>query len=159
MISIALATQDDAPVLSGIMKSAWRAGFHGILSDAIIEQYTQPDSCTAMFAQILASGDGTMYLARKSGIPAGLLFWLSEGDSLRIEALLTIPEVWGHGVGAALIEAALADGIRTRKDFIRVWPFVKNARARRFYEKWGFVPTGEHRTSDALEIEYIRKLY
>lgn len=159
MISITLATQNDAPVLAGIMKSAWCAGFRGILSDAIITQYTKPDTCTAMFSQILASGEGTMYLARKNGVPTGLLYLLSEGDSLHIEALLTVPEVWGHGVGAALMETALADGVRAQKEFIRVWPFAKNARARKFYEKWGFTPTGAHRSSDALEVEYIRKLH
>ena len=158
MITITPAAPDEAPVLAGIMESAWRAGFSGILTDAIISQYTQPDSCTAMFSQILSSGEGAMYLARKDDIPAGLLYLLSEADTLRIEALLTIPEVWGHGVGAALMETALVHGIRCEKQFLRVWPFAQNARARRFYEKWGFVPTGEHRTSDALEVGYIRKL-
>jgi RimJ/RimL family protein N-acetyltransferase len=108
-----------------------------------------------MFRQILSSGEGTMYLAERQGIPAGLLYRLSEEESARIEALLTVPEVWGKGVAAGLMKQALSDTI----DFsaVTVWPFAENHRARRFYEKHGFHPTGQTRTGDAVEMEYCFK--
>lgn len=85
----------------------------------------------------------------------GLLYWLEEENTLRIEALLTVPEAWGCGVGPALMEKVLKDAAVRGKDDIRVWPFAQNARARRFYEKWDFAPTGRQRLSDALEVEYV----
>lgn len=106
-----------------------------------------------MFRQILISGTGTMYLAAYNGIPAGLLYWIADGNDARIEALLTIPEVWGSGVAAALMNRTLAD--TASYPAIHVWPFVENHRARRFYEKHGFHATGVSRLGDTSEVEYL----
>ena len=92
-----------------------------------------------------------MYLATLNDQPAGLLYWLPEGTSARIEALLTVPETWGKGIAAALMARTLEDTRCT----LTVWPFTENHRARRFYEKQGFHPTGNTRTGDADEIEYV----
>lgn len=61
-ISVAQVTDTHfADDLARIMIAAWRAGFRGILSDETIAKYTQFEPCTAMFSQLLSSGDGTMY--------------------------------------------------------------------------------------------------
>ena len=140
--------------LADIMISAWKSGFKGILPEDIIEKYTQFGPCAEMFRQLIASGAGNLYLAQLDGKPAGLLYWLMEGDSARIEALLTVPEVWGRGVAPALMERALADTSSCKA--VTVWPFRDNHRARRFYEKHGFSPTGKSRIGDAEETEYVR---
>ena len=142
-----------AKELSNIMIAAWRSGFRHILPDSVIEKYTQFEPCTNMFQQILASGIGTMYLAQLKGQSVGLLYWLPEGETARIEALLTVPTVWGKGIASALMEQALADTAGFQA--VTVWPFAENRRARRFYEKQGFSPTGNSRMGDAEEIEYI----
>ena len=95
-----------------------------------------------------------MYLARLGDTASGLLYWLPEGNTARIEALLTIPEVWGEGVAAALMNRVLADTVGFHT--ISVWPFAENHRARRFYEKHGFSPSGRSRMGDANEVEYLR---
>lgn len=136
------------------MIAAWRSGFRGILPDATIDKYTQFAPCADMFQQILSSGTGTMYLARLGDTASGLLYWLPEGNTVRIEALLTIPEVWGEGVAAALMNRVLADTVGFHT--ISVWPFAENHRARRFYEKHGFSPSGRSRMGDANEVEYLR---
>ena len=100
----------DAEPLAQIMIAAWRSGFRGILPDAVIQTYTRFDPCTDMFRQIIRSGIGTMYLAQLDGQAVGLLYLLPEGETARIEALLTVPAVWGKGVAAALLEQAIADG-------------------------------------------------
>ncbi len=137
--------------LARILISAWQSGFRDILPEETIEKYTQFTPCCAMFRHILTSGVGTMYLAKLDDKSVGLLYWLPEGDSFRIEALLTVPEVWGTGVAAALIERTLADAGGS----VTVWPFAKNHRARRFYEKHGFTTTGNTRKGDAEEVEYV----
>lgn len=156
MITVAIVSDASyADNLAHIMISAWRNGFRGILEDSVIEKYTVFPDVASMFATILASNIGTMYLAQWNGQPAGLLYWLEEQGDARIEALLTIPEVWGKGVSAALMEfaqeAARVSGCST----IQVWPFAENHRARRFYEKHGFHSTDQIRMGDAAEIEYI----
>jgi len=138
--------------LAHIMIAAWRSGFRDILPEDTIEKYTQFEPCTQMFRQLLASGAGSLLLARMDSQPVGLLYWLPEEESARIEALLTVPEVWGKGVASALMERALKDASSYKK--ITVWPFLQNHRARRFYEKHNFSPTGRTRMGDAPETEY-----
>lgn len=151
-----LAAEDIAVTndLVHIMIGAWQSGFRNILPDSIIEKYTRFDPCADMFRQIIASGTGTMYLARLNGKSVGLLYWIPEEETARIEALLTIPEVWGKGVAAALMEQVLADTISFHA--VTVWPFAENKRALRFYEKHGFSPSGHSRMGDSKEVEYLR---
>ena len=156
MITVAIVSDASfADNLAHIMISAWRNGFRGILEDSVIEKYTVFPDVASMFATILASNIGTMYLAQWNGQPAGLLYWLEEQGDARIEALLTIPEVWGKGVSATLMERALADIKAAGYSVVHVWPFADNRRARRFYEKQGFHPSGQTRMGDAVEVEYL----
>ena len=140
--------------LARVMIAAWRSGFRDILPDSVIETYTQFEPCADMFRQIIASGVGSMYLAQLNAQSVGLLYLLPEGETARIEALLTVPAVWGKGVAAALLEQAIADSACLAS--VHVWPFAENLRARRFYEKHGFLPTGKTRMGDAKELEYVR---
>lgn len=150
--------EEYSDALARILITAWRSGFQGILEDSIIDKYTNYPDVNAMFSQILASNIGTMYLARLDAQPAGLLYRLEEQGNARIEALLTIPNVWGKGVSAALMERALADIKAAGYSVVYVWPFAENHRARRFYEKQGFHPSGQTRMGDAVEVEYLRHL-
>ena len=147
--------EEYSDALAHILITAWRSGFQGILEDSIIEKYTNYPDVNAMFSQILASNIGTMYIARLDAQPAGLLYRLEEQGNARIEALLTIPNVWGKGVSAALMERALADIKAAGYSVVYVWPFAENHRARRFYEKQGFHPSGQIRMGDAVEMEYL----
>ena len=140
--------------LADIMIAAWRSGFRDILPEETIEKYTQFQPCADMFRQLLSSGAGRMYLARLDNKSVGLLYLMTEGTTARIEALLTKPEAWGKDVAARLMEQALADASSYKE--ITVWPFAQNKRARRFYEKHGFSPTGKSRMGDSEEVEYIR---
>ena len=55
-------------------------------------------------------------------------------DDAMINHLYILPEHQGQGIGARLLDKALADG-RTK----RLWTFQANLRARAFYEARGFV--------------------
>ena len=158
-ITVQNAEIRDASALARIFIAAWRSGFRGILSEETIGKYTLFEPCRDMFAQLLASGSGTMYLAESDGQPMGLLFWLEEENhTARIEALLTCPEAWGKGIAAALMERCIADAKAAGCTALHVWPFAENHRAKRFYEKHGFHLTGNTRMGDAPEEEYFRNL-
>ena len=56
-----------------------------------------------------------------------------------------------------MVEAALRDVREERKKRVYLWAFKENHRARRFYEKNGFVWDGSERVSEfdgAMEIRY-----
>ena len=59
------------------------------------------------------------------------------------------PDAWGRGVGSALLRAARAALAEPRPRVRRsLWVVAGNARARRFYERHGWVPAGVERAEE-----------
>jgi ribosomal protein S18 acetylase RimI-like enzyme len=68
------------------------------------------------------------------GAAIGALDLSDEGDHIYLSRIAILPEVQGRGVGTAVIDDLIGRG-RT----IRLHVFINNGRARRFYERLGFV--------------------
>lgn len=67
-------------------------------------------------------------------------------------AIYVLPEVWGHGVGRALMAEVLA---RLRTDGFReavLWVIEDNPRTRRYYELAGWQPDGGAKEEPVLDI-------
>lgn len=71
-----------------------------------------------------------VWVAEASGIVAGVM---ADHDCW-ITMLYVHPNQVGTGIGSALINTA-----KSNMEFIRLWCFQKNTRARAFYERHGFV--------------------
>ena len=103
-------------------------------------------------------GEMTTVMGWVDGKLMGLLVFSRHPEGrTEIEAIHSLPESWGTGLGAAMLEFALDETNAT--DVAGLWAFEKNARARRFYEKHGFRFTGETRVSEfdgAIEVRYER---
>jgi GNAT superfamily N-acetyltransferase len=71
-----------------------------------------------------------------------------------LRRLYVDPDRWGEGIGAALHDAAVGLGAR------QLWVLERNDRARRFYERRGWVCCGEtkpvHEGVDVVDIRYRR---
>jgi GNAT superfamily N-acetyltransferase len=83
-----------------------------------------------------------LWVAEAHGRLAGIL--VLEDDW--VEQLYVEPELTGRGIGSALLELAK----RERPDGLRLWTFVSNTGARRFYERRGFV---EEKRTDGRDNE------
>jgi GNAT superfamily N-acetyltransferase len=94
-----------------------------------------------------------------------LELWVAESEELEMLALLVLdgdwidqlyvaPEWTGRGVGSRLVEIAK----RERPQSLRLWTFVSNGRAQRFYERHGFVEvertSGNGNEEHARDIQY-----
>ena len=75
-------------------------------------------------------------------------------DGNWIDELYVDPESTGRGIGSRLVEIAK----RERPHSLRLWTFVSNRRARRFYERHGFVEVdrtdGSANEERAPDIQY-----
>lgn len=79
--------------------------------------------------------------------------------ALWISDLYVEPFFQGDGVGRALLEHCMAMAQGAGKQ-LRLWVLEKNGRARRFYEKNGFVMTGgrkEEAGTDEYLVEYEKE--
>ena len=84
-----------------------------------------------------------------NGAAIGLLDVSDKGDHLYVSRIEVRPEAQGRGVGTAIMDGLIREG-RT----IRLRVFKNNVRARRFYERLGFVV--DHESDDEHHLSMHR---
>ena len=86
------------------------------------------------------------------------------GEAVRVGSelrdLYVVPEAWGTGAGLALMDEVLAEIRAGGATQATLWVVEANARARRFYEREGWEPTGETRETPMgpAELQYALRL-
>jgi GNAT superfamily N-acetyltransferase len=87
------------------------------------------------------AGEPVGYARLRHGAPPGPLTGFTPVELVRLYARAS----WiGRNVGAALMEACLAEAAATGHDVIWLGVWERNARAIAFYRKWGFTDIGSH---------------
>nr|WP_325294140.1 GNAT family N-acetyltransferase [uncultured Oscillibacter sp.] len=127
-----LRETDSRLEVSRIYEESWKAACRGIVPQAYLDGIP-----AGRWAEALdRAGWDTLVLAGGSGWPG----WPGFGE---VVSLYLLPESMGRGYGKVLLEAAVnhlaGQGFRD----VLLWVLEENLRARRFYEKAGFVCSGD----------------
>ncbi|MGW2300657.1 N-acetyltransferase family protein [Streptomyces sp. NPDC001809] len=145
------ALPEDAAGIAAVHVLSWRAAYRDLVPRAYLDALDVEER-TATWRTRLTAPDRSAVLVETG--PDGRVrafscfrAWPGEEFDRRttaeLAALYALPEVWGTGVGRALLtastEALVARGFRT----VALWVFAGNARGRRFYEAAGWRPDGE----------------
>jgi GNAT superfamily N-acetyltransferase len=101
------------------------------------ERYPYPDDA---IRERWREMTGRVFVAERDGVPVGVA--AVEGEWLN--GLYVHPDEWGTGAGDRLHDAAV-EAIAAAHDEARLWVLDENRRARRFYERHGWVVNGESR--------------
>ena len=156
-----LCDGDDLFAVSRVYAESWCAAYRGLLP----QEY--PDS--------LPAGKWVPFLKR----PGRVSLLLLDGGNIvgvagccagrtpelagwgEIASIYLLPEYWGRGWGKRLFSAAVEqlEAMGYRELFL--WVLESNQRARAFYERMGFCPTGTYREDEiggrpAREVQYRR---
>jgi GNAT superfamily N-acetyltransferase len=134
-------------------------------------QYSATATCAAFSKESpMKFGDATD-LDRKSGVEGLIHGFVTTAPSRDLDlpdhgelwALYVDPELWGRGIGVALVSAARASLVElgVRKAFL--WALAGNVRADRFYQMDGWAPDGVSRSESMFgvtvnEVRYQRGL-
>ena len=89
---------------------------------------------------------GPWWLARSDALPVGLVACYAteeDGDVRHLVAMWVDQAHRGTGAAAQLVEAVCAWAASDGGRVVSLWVADGNDRARRFYERLGFAPTGE----------------
>ena len=154
------AVPEDAPVLARIQTEAWKAAFGGILSPEALAQATNPEEAQAMHAFVLEHQLAHVSLQCIDVTPQGMTAWSENRDNLGCDTaelicIHSLPQFWGHGYGAHMIQHALEEAKHAGYVRLVLWVFEGNERARRFYEKHGFHLTERKQENlGATEVMY-----
>jgi GNAT superfamily N-acetyltransferase len=185
------ASTADAAQIAVVMRDSWFAAYDGIIAPAIIDRATAPDGGARVRQSFRMRPWQRMIaaVARQPGRtqadpvapdiigyasfgperdvldmpwPYPLTSAGSGGKVAELYALYVHPAWWSTGTGRALMDQVLAKVRAAEYGCITLWVLEANARARRFYQRAGFIPDGARHVLDDLggvtEIRYRRAL-
>ncbi len=148
-----METDDEIRGKAYVHWKAWHEAYPGLVDQGYLDALTL-EKCEAMAYRWT---DG-LFVAKDHGRVIGFVGTGDRGDEApdngEIFALYVLAEYYGKGVAQQLMAA----GLEHLKQYpqICLWALKENKRAIRFYEKCGFVPTGEELTSPRLGAAEIR---
>ena len=162
------ATPADAPALSRLATDSFVAAFGHLYRAEDLAAFLEEYRSIECYRADLASPAKRVQLAEIDGIPAAycLIVFGHQFDErpeprprnpVFISQLYCAPDMTGHGLGAALIEWAIAEARGSGADALQLSVFSENFGAQRFYRRYGFEHVadidfwvGDHRDDEFL---------
>lgn len=151
----------DAATIASIHCLSWEAAYSGFVPSELIAKKNA--GRLEQWRQILSQPHKS-YLALRNGVPVGFLSIFSPSrdpdlpNAGEIGAIYLLPEYWCMGIGHHLLQFGVKKLFDMGYIDISLWVFERNERARRFYEKNGFVIDAAINTrkpdSGVVEIRY-----
>ncbi|MGG5461130.1 GNAT family N-acetyltransferase [Clostridium sp. B9] len=154
----------DEKVLAYIQTESWKAAFGEILSREEIEKFSDVKKAEEMYSMLLKEDIGNGYILSVGGKPHCIAYWNDAREEnmkgyAELICIHSLAENWGVGYGSIMMEYILEEVRRAGFKDLILWVFEENSRARKFYEKYGFVLTEKSKMfSNAKEVMYYKSL-
>ncbi|HKD98309.1 MAG TPA: GNAT family N-acetyltransferase [Micromonosporaceae bacterium] len=161
MVTVRPAEVSDADRIAEIHVRTWQAAYAGAMpADVLdgltaasfaerdrraIERRTPPIEVFVAEADGGPDGDPVVVGFCMVG-PYGLVQGQPDERAGEVYAIYAAPEHWSTGAGFALMRAGVDHLAAHGRTEVRLWVLADNPRARRFYERFGFVADGGART-------------
>ena len=151
-ITIRKATPEDAYDWAECSIHCWQSAYRDIYPSEIMGNLPlEKEQRIEKYKKRLATpGEVEYYTVLHSRKMIGFLV-TSEIHS-EIYAIYLLEEFWGKGYGKEVMAFAVNKLTRVNPKEITLWVFEKNTRARRFYEKYGFMHDGGRKPSNRYDI-------
>lgn len=160
---------EDAPAIARVHVDSWRSAYRGIVPDEVLANLSVDERSQRWVRTISGRNHQQVWVAEVDGAVVGFVATAPSGDedlnpstSGEVEAIYLIENVWRRGLGATLLDAAVADLRRAGYGEAALWVLERNTGARRFYEEAGWKPDGATKDCfggvDAPALRYRRVL-
>ena len=148
------ARDDDGDALAALIAGCF-AEYPGCVFDRAAE-HPELDAIASHFARQA----GAVWVAEAAGTVVGSLATRLQGDeAVELLKVYVTRAARGRGIAESLLAEAAALARRAGRERLELWTDTRFERAHRFYEKHGFVRTGERRflgdLSDSWEWRYV----
>jgi GNAT superfamily N-acetyltransferase len=161
-VVVRLAEPSDARAIAEVSVASRRWSYRELLPKEILDDMSVEET-TADFAEGLANlpPGAEVFVAEQGERVVGYAYVLPSRDAdvpartSELGSLYVTEDVAGTGVAQALMETTQDHARAAGNGVLTTWVREENARARRFYEKYGLHPDGGERSSphDVLPIE------
>lgn len=155
-MTVRLAEVSDAGAVALVHVRTWQAVYRGHMPDDLLDNLSV-EARTSMWERLIPSGGVWVALAGSEVVGFASAGPSRDSDaSSELYAIYLLPSAWGSGLAEPLLDAALAG----MTDVV-LWVLDDNPRARRFYERSGFVVDGAKReetfgSAVVKEVRYRR---
>ena len=164
VINIRKVKVGDANTLAFIQTESWKSAFNRILSKEDLDKYTDMNRAITLYSKLLNDNIGNGFILMINENPHCIAYWDKtrddemEGDA-EIICIHSLCDNWGKGYGTEMMNHILRDIKNSGFSKVMLWVFKENHRARKFYEKHGFVLTEKSKEfSNAIEVMYCKDL-
>lgn len=148
--SFRAGTPADAAAVDGVFRASFCNTFAHLYRPRDLAAFLEQFTLDAWHSE-LGDPDYAFELAEDGGSIVGyaklgpLKLPIETADSaILLSQLYVAPDHVGGGVGSALMDRALAEARRRGNGALYLTVFIDNARARRFYEGYGFEAVGRY---------------
>jgi ribosomal protein S18 acetylase RimI-like enzyme len=163
-IVIKNATIDDVKDIATIHVQSWKKAYAGIMPAIILNSLSIENYLNAWHERLTQSCK--VLLATELDEVHGFVSYCPSRDedadplkTAEISALYLAPEQLRKGLGTRLCEAVEAAISNTGFEELTLWVLDANRPARAFYERLGFIPTGDTVAGDFDKVELKEILY
>lgn len=158
-----VAPADDRKAISRVYEESWKYAYKGIIPQDYLDAIPEGRWATNVDRpgfRTLVCMDGGRIVGTSSFGRSRFERFAGWGE---IISLYLLPAYMGRGYGKLLMESALLELKALGYQNIFLWVLEENSGARHFYEKFGFVPTGDILTDqiggkELREIRYVYKI-
>lgn len=146
---IRYANREDADTLALVNSKSALQAYNGIIPDDFLKGRFSYESLKERLYKELNEGITTSCIMYKDDIPVGMQTFARDADKERDDSeieiwrLYLLPEYWGQNIGKEFIDWGTKELKRKGYTKVALWVAEENVRARRFYEKYGFIHDGE----------------
>jgi len=149
------ATLDDARAIAEVHVDTWRVAYPGVIPQDVLDRL-DVDEREQRWLSWIPVEEIAVFVAQQDGRVVG---FVSLGPSRDVDgtgelyAIYVAPGSWGTGAGPALMDEA-TEWLLARWDEAVLWVAEENPRARRFYERYGWIAE-ERRVEEVAPGAYV----
>lgn len=156
-----ITSTDNKMTISKIYAESWKYAYKGMIPQAYLDSISEEQ-----WVANLGNSDRKTIICIDDGIIVGT----SSFSASRLErfagwgeiiSIYLLPDYIGKGYGKRLIEYAVSELKKLGYKDIFLWVLEENIRAKKFYEKVGFIPTHDYLNDHigGKEVKEIRYIY
>lgn len=160
------AVKEDAEFLANIIVESWRSAYSDKIPKDEIVKFLDKQRRQQQFERFIEDGE-IVLIGFYDNVPCGLVFANKDNDEQlekcgSIYSIYLLEEYWGKGLSTMLMDVTIDilkdEGCKQ----VFLWVYETNKRARRFYEKCGFIFDGNkkysHFSNKPIELRYIKQI-
>lgn len=160
------ATPADIPAIAALATASFVAKFGHLYSADNLSAFLAENLSEAAVATELANperiyrlaeADGALLGYCKIGLGCGFPAHAQGKRTMELKQLYTAPEATGRGIGAALMDWAMAELAARGADEVQLSVYAENHGAHRFYHRYGFAKVADitFRVGDHIDPEFL----